>query len=104
MTINHDKIADVKYFKIKPGKASRTQEVNDWLLLDFNKSNEVIGVEVLQASKNLVSVSTVSGEFTNVSTVNLFDFGNSEDQNISAKVTTQDIFDTDKKSKSLAFA
>lgn len=72
MEIRHDKKIDTKYFKIKEGKTLRTQEVTDWLLLDYDKNDEVLGLEVLQASKNLVSISTVNGQFSFASVMKLF--------------------------------
>lgn len=62
MNIKYDKIADAKYIRIKKGKVAKTQKKKPWFLLDLNKDGEIIGVEVLNASKHLVSISTFGGE------------------------------------------
>jgi len=54
MQIEHDKIADAKYIRIKKGKIMRTKKESDWLLLDLAKNGDILGIEILQASKNLL--------------------------------------------------
>lgn len=63
MKIDYDKKADAKYVRIKKGKISYTKEENDWLLFDCAKNGEVLGVEVLNASKNPVSIYTIRDKF-----------------------------------------
>ena len=58
MNIKYDKTVDTKYICIKRGKISKTAKIKDWLLFDYAKNGDVLGVEILNASKNLVSVLT----------------------------------------------
>lgn len=58
MQVKYDQTIDTKYITIKDGEICATKNLNDWLILDLNLNNEVIGVEVLDASKNPVDVFT----------------------------------------------
>ena len=62
MEIKYDKKIDAKYVRIKNGKITHTKKEQDWLLFDCAKNGDVLGVEILDASKHLVSLSTVAGE------------------------------------------
>ncbi|HEY9583424.1 MAG TPA: DUF2283 domain-containing protein [Candidatus Paceibacterota bacterium] len=72
MKINYDRVADAVYFTIKKGKIVRTFPVNEYLNIDLDKNNKIIGVELLDASskqgleleeniKNGVPVEVISG-------------------------------------------
>ena len=52
----YNKEADAKYMFIKNGEISKTECVNDWLYIDFDKLGNVIGLEILDSSKHPVSV------------------------------------------------
>lgn len=58
MKINYDKEIDAKYVTLKEGKVHETQALTEWLMLDLDAEGEVLGVEILDASKNLVSLQT----------------------------------------------
>lgn len=58
MKVSYDKIVDAKYITFKKGKVFATKPLNDWLFLDINKKGEVLGVEILDASKNEVALQT----------------------------------------------
>jgi uncharacterized protein YuzE len=57
MKIEIDKEANAAYIYVKTqiddGEVAKTIEVNDSIILDFNKDGKLIGIEVLNASKNL---------------------------------------------------
>lgn len=57
MKITFDKKADVVYIytreEIEEGEAVRTIEVNKDIILDFDKNGKLLGIEVLNASKNM---------------------------------------------------
>lgn len=57
MKIEYDKEVDAAYiylkYPIKPGEATETIEVNENIIVDFDKHNKMIGIEVLNASKIL---------------------------------------------------
>ena len=54
MKVNYDKTTDSKYIKISEKKVSRTQQVEDWLLLDYSEDEKVVGIEVLLVSEHQV--------------------------------------------------
>ena len=62
MEIKYDKKIDAKYVRIKKGKIAHTKKEQDWLLFDCAKNGDVLGVEILDASKHLVSLSTIAGK------------------------------------------
>ncbi|MBI2075448.1 MAG: DUF2283 domain-containing protein [Candidatus Harrisonbacteria bacterium] len=53
MKINYDKAADALYIQLKKGKAYKTSPKADNVLIDFDKKNNAIGIELLHFSKNL---------------------------------------------------
>jgi len=59
MRIEFDKEADAAYIYLKDvheGEAVRTITINKDIILDFNSDNKLIGIEVLNASKNLTKL------------------------------------------------
>ena len=71
MQIKYDKEIDAKYVRIKKGKISHTKKEQDWLLFDCDQNGEVLGIEILDASKHLVSFSTFAGKFLGYSNVQM---------------------------------
>jgi uncharacterized protein YuzE len=57
MKLTYDKDADAAYIylkhPVKHGEAARTVTMKENIILDFDKSNKLIGVEILNASKML---------------------------------------------------
>ena len=57
MKFEYDKEADAAYiyleYPIKDGEAKNTIELNDNIILDFDKDGKLLGVEILDASKIL---------------------------------------------------
>lgn len=57
MKFEFDKEADAAYIYLKgnieEGEASKTICINENIILDFNSTNKLIGIEVLNASKTL---------------------------------------------------
>ena len=55
MKLEYDKEVDAAYiyikYPIKDGEAEKTIELNDDLIVDFDKNGKLIGIEVLNASK-----------------------------------------------------
>jgi len=60
MKTTFDKEIDVAYIylkeKIEEGEAVKTIAINEDIILDFNSDNKLIGIEVLNASKNLANL------------------------------------------------
>lgn len=50
--ITYDKEADAAYFSVKKGKVAKTKKLEDWLLVDHDASGNIIGIEILWASKH----------------------------------------------------
>lgn len=57
MRFEYDKEVDAAYiylkYPIKKGEAKRTIVLNDNIIVDFDKNDKLIGVEILNASKVL---------------------------------------------------
>lgn len=55
MKFEYDQEVDAAYIyienTIKEGQVKKTIELNDNIILDFDKENKLIGVEILDASK-----------------------------------------------------
>ena len=52
MKIDYDTVADAIYFTIRQGKAAKSVEVNDRLVVDLSAKGEVLGIEILDASSD----------------------------------------------------
>jgi len=50
MQKKYDKIADALYVRIKKGKVFKTKEEDTWLV-DYDKSGNILGIEILNYSK-----------------------------------------------------
>ena len=61
MEVEYDKNVDAKYIRLKTGKVAKTERIEDWLLFDYSKSGDVLGLEVLDASKHPIGVFTIGG-------------------------------------------
>lgn len=64
--VTYDGEVDAKYVSIKEGKIHETKIVNDWLFFDVNQEGQVLGIEILDASKNQVTVSSLDDEVVHV--------------------------------------
>lgn len=53
MRINFDKKADALYIRFSEEKYFESEELRDGVILDLDKSGNVIGLEILDVSKNL---------------------------------------------------
>ena len=57
MKITYDKEVDAAYVylseSIRDGESERTIQLNDNIILDFDKNGKLLGVEILDASKIL---------------------------------------------------
>ena len=51
MKLHVDKEADALYFRLDDSRIVESEEVSPGVLLDYNESNQVVGVEMLQLSK-----------------------------------------------------
>lgn len=57
MKITYDKAADAAYiylkYPLKDGECATTKELDEHIILDFDASGKIVGVEILNASKVL---------------------------------------------------
>lgn len=55
MKITYDRQADALYVKFKRNRVVRTSEITDYFLVDFDQEGEIVGIEILAASKHVPS-------------------------------------------------
>ena len=51
MRLNVDKAADALYLRLDDSTIVESEEVSPGVVLDYNESNEVVGVEILNLSR-----------------------------------------------------
>ena len=51
MNFHYDKQEDALYIRFDKSPYLESEELQDWLIVDYNKSGKIIGLEVLGASK-----------------------------------------------------
>ena len=51
--ISYDPEADVMYVKIREWKYIESDEVDDGIILDYWEKGEILGIEILDASKKI---------------------------------------------------
>ena len=50
-SIHYDKKSDVLYFVIKSGAEDHSEDVSDFVTVEYDKNNKPIGIEIFNASK-----------------------------------------------------
>ncbi|WP_290595849.1 MULTISPECIES: DUF2283 domain-containing protein [unclassified Archaeoglobus] len=55
MKVRYDPEADILYILIKDGKVKDTEEVDDDIFIEFGENGEIMGIEIWQAGKHIVS-------------------------------------------------
>ncbi|MDO9223244.1 MAG: DUF2283 domain-containing protein [Caulobacter sp.] len=53
MTLRYDPEADAVYIKLADGDYDESEEVSPGVILDFTQGGQVMGIEILSASKTL---------------------------------------------------
>lgn len=51
MNISYDNQADAMYIKLKEGRFGSNDEVSEGVILDLSDSGDLLGIEILDASK-----------------------------------------------------
>jgi uncharacterized protein YuzE len=66
MEIRYDPEADAMYIKFREGEYEISEEIREGIIMDFNKNNEIIGIEILDAKERLspYSVAEMSFKFS----------------------------------------
>ena len=63
MKLHVDKEADALYLRLDDSAIVESEEVSPGVVLDYNESNEVVGVELLHLSKRSTSLNLSALEF-----------------------------------------
>ena len=66
MKLNVDKEADALYFRLDDSPIVESEEVSPGIVLDYNASNEVVGVEVLHLSRRSSALNLSALQFETV--------------------------------------
>ncbi len=57
MKVHFDKKSDALYFRLDDSEITESEEVKPGVILDYNKKNQVIGVEILNVKKRVSKAS-----------------------------------------------
>lgn len=63
MKLHVDKDADALYLRLDDSAIVESEEVSPGVVLDYNESNEVVGVELLHLSKRSANLNLSALEF-----------------------------------------
>ena len=53
MKIEYDKDADALYIIFKEGTYSISKEIEDGIIIDYNKKGDILGIEIIEASNRM---------------------------------------------------
>ncbi len=59
-TVRYDRVGDVLYIKLKDGKVVESDEVAPGIIVDYNDKGEVVGIEVLWASRRKIDLTKLA--------------------------------------------
>ena len=66
MKLNVDKEADALYLRLDDSPIAESEEVSPGVVLDYNESKEVVGIEMLRLSKRSSSLDLSALQFETV--------------------------------------
>ena len=66
MKLNVDREADALYLRLDDSPIVESEEVSPGIVLDYNESNEVVGVEMLHLSKRSSNLNLSALQFETV--------------------------------------
>ncbi len=66
MKLHVDKEADALYLRLDASVITESEEISPGVVLDYNESNEVVGVEILHLSQRSNELNLSSLEFETV--------------------------------------
>lgn len=71
MEIRYDPEADAMYIKFREGEYEISEEIREGIIIDFDKNNEILGIEILDAKERLSpsSVAEMSFKYSKVEPV-----------------------------------
>lgn len=53
MKITYDKEADALYIELREGEFAKNNKINDYTIVDLDSENNLLGVEILNASERM---------------------------------------------------
>ena len=53
MEISYDKEADAMYIEFRKGDFASNKKIDDFTIIDLDKENNILGIELLDASKRI---------------------------------------------------
>ncbi|MBI5392927.1 DUF2283 domain-containing protein [Candidatus Woesearchaeota archaeon] len=53
MEISYDKQADAMYIEFRKGRFAKNKKVDDSTIIDLDKDNNILGIEILEAAKRI---------------------------------------------------
>lgn len=65
MKLHIDKGADALYLRLDDSRIIESEEVSPGVVLDFNESNEVVGIEMLNLSKRVSNIDLLEFQYQN---------------------------------------
>lgn len=64
MKMHYDPKVDVVYIELAEGKYSETRKVSEAILVDEDKEGKVLGIEILDAKRNIAAFDPRKTNFT----------------------------------------
>ena len=64
MKIKYDKESDVIYFRFSDEAISESDEDKSGIIFDYDKSGNIVAIEVIDASKKMGHLNSIEYEFT----------------------------------------
>ena len=53
MEISYDKAADAMYIEFRKGEFAKNKKIDDFTIIDLDKNENILGIELLQVSKRI---------------------------------------------------
>ncbi len=53
MKVHYDEKVDALYIRLDDSKVTESEEVKDGIVLDYNKEDQVVGIEVLNVGRRI---------------------------------------------------
>lgn len=64
MKMQYDEKADAVYIELAKGKYSESRKISDSILVNEDKNGKVLGIEILDAKKNIAAFDPHKTKFT----------------------------------------
>jgi len=64
MKIHYDPKTDAVYFKLAKGKYDASREISSSIIVDEDKKGKVLGIEILDATKNINAFDPKNPQFS----------------------------------------